>query len=185
MFFIYLLIFVLLLIAFFDLYWILRLIVTRLLSKVRGRNNCSAGTPSVRCFLAKTRNPWQCSITRCCQVSLWMVKESSFLFAGQLTSIIFSTWTMENTSGRWTLPGELVFAIGQHFADSCLPGLTSTSARAARPTSRPGRRCLWSSTEPASDTGGLSNLISLCLWKMWKYVVLEKSALCPNDLIFP
>ena len=38
MFFIYLLIFVLLLIAFFDLYWILRLIVTRLLSKVmRGR----------------------------------------------------------------------------------------------------------------------------------------------------
>ena len=84
MFYIYLLIFVLLLIAFFDLYWILRLIVTRLLSKVRGRNNCSGGTPSVRCFLAKT-------ITRCCQVSLWMVKESSFLFAGQLTSIISST----------------------------------------------------------------------------------------------
>ena len=31
---IYLLIFVLLVIAFFDLYWILRLIMTRLLSKV-------------------------------------------------------------------------------------------------------------------------------------------------------
>ena len=37
MFYIYLLIFLLLLIAFFDLYWILRLIVTRLLSMVRGR----------------------------------------------------------------------------------------------------------------------------------------------------
>ena len=157
---IYLLLFVLLVIAFFDIYWIIRLAVTRLLSKVANYSEFGLGICKNFVLYRGFSKPSRAMINVALKTANAGTAKHLHRRSGCDLLSLLDHWPrlLLPHEQSQVLQGDGLCQVRKETTTKhnliMVPGSTSISEQAALPTLRPDQRCLSFNMERASDIEG-------------------------------